>query len=211
MKYCSLILIFLLLSCGNKEDILLPKSNVTIISDVKDHSPIYIFFRTNGKDTLAEVNRKNSIISTNWILNIDKRLPLRLVIPEIMKLQEKKRSEVAHKNELAENYYSYADSIGKNLAFLPFTKVYYKMEKPESDGFAFVFYFKKASDLVLINNTKIKKEDISNYLSSFNFAVNPKILLVFENNLSFEEYLQTKILIRELDTFNKDVPEEFIY
>jgi hypothetical protein len=211
MKYCSLILVFMLLSCGNKEDILLPKSNVTIVSDVKDHSPIYIFFRTKGKDTLAEVNRKNSIISTNWILNIDKRLPLRLVIPEVMKLQEKKRSEVAHKNELAENYYSYADSIGKNMAFLPFTKVYYKMEKPKSGGFAFVFYFKKASDLVLINNIKIKKEDLSNYLSSFNFAVNPKILLVFENNLSFEEYLQTKIMIRELDTFNKDVPEEFVY
>jgi hypothetical protein len=211
MKYFSLIIFFVLLSCGNKEDILLPKSNVTIVSDVVDHSPIYIFFRTKGKDTLAEVNRKNSIISTNWILNIDKRLPLRLVIPEVMKLQEKKRNEVAHKNDKAENYYSYADSIGKNMAFLPFTKVYYKMGKPESGGFAFVFYFKKGSDLVLVNNNKIKKDDVSNYLSSFNFAVNPKILLVFENNLSFEEYLQTKILIKELDKFNKEVPKEFVY
>ena len=67
------------------------------VSNVVDHSPIYVFFRTKGKDTLAEVNRKNSIISTNWILNIDKRLPLRLVIPEVMKLQEKKRNEVPHK------------------------------------------------------------------------------------------------------------------
>ena len=211
MKYFCLVILFVLFSCGDKEDILLPKSNVTIVSNVVDHSPIYIFFRTKGKDTLAEVNRKNSIISTNWILNIDKRLPLRLVIPEVMKLQEKKRAEVAHKNEKAGNYYSYADSIGKNMAFLPFTKVFYKMEKPKSGGFAFVFYFKKGSDLVLINNIKIKKDDLSNYLSSFNFAVNPKILLVFENNLSFEEYLQTKIRIRELDTFNKDIPEEFIY
>src|SRR3954470_13744549 len=137
MKYYSLIIFLLLLSCGNKEDILLPKSNVTIVSNVEDHAPIYIFFRTKGKDTLAEVNRKNSIISTNWIFNIDKRLPLKLVIPEVMKLQEKKRGESAHKNEKAENYYSYADSIGKNLAFLPFTKVYYKMEKPSSGGFIF--------------------------------------------------------------------------
>jgi hypothetical protein len=60
-------------------------------------SPIYIFLEQR-KDTLAEVNRKNSIISTNWILNVDKRLPLRLVIPEIMKLQQKKREEKkAHK------------------------------------------------------------------------------------------------------------------
>ena len=211
MKYFSLVILFVLFSCGNKEDILLPKSNVTIVSDVKDHSPIYIFFRTKGKDTLAEVNRKSSIISTNWILNIDKRLPLRLVIPEVMKLQEKKRNEVAHKNELAENYYSYADSIGKNLAFLPFTKVYYKTGKPKSGGIAFVFYFKKGSDLVLINNIKIKKIEVLNYLYSFNFAINPKIVLLFDKNISFEEYLQIKILIRELDTFNKEVPEEFIY
>ena len=93
----------MLLYCGNKEYILLPKSNLTIVSDVKYHSPIYIFFRNKGKDTLAEVNRKNPIITTIWILNIDRRLPLRLVIPEVMKLQEKKRSEIAHKNELAEN------------------------------------------------------------------------------------------------------------
>ena len=124
MKYLSLIVVYLLISCGNKETILLPKSNKTIVSDVQDHSPIYVFFRTKDKDTLAEVNRKNSIITTNWILNIDKRLPLRIVIPEVMKLQEKKRKEKAHKNEKAENYYSYADSIGKNMAFIPFTNVY---------------------------------------------------------------------------------------
>lgn len=209
MKYFSLIILFLMLSCGNKEAILLPKSNVTVVSNVVDHSPIYIFFRTKGKDTLAEVNRKNSIISTNWILNIDKRLPLRLVIPEVMKLQEKKRSEVAHKNELAENYYSYADSIGKNMAFLPFTKVFYKMGKPLNGGY--IFYFKKESDLVLVDNIEIKKSDVLNYLYSFNFEVNTKILLLFDKNMSFEEYLQTKILIRELDKFNKEVPKEFIY
>ena len=41
MKFFSEAILFMLLFCGNKEDILLPKSNVTI---VKDHSPI--FFRS---------------------------------------------------------------------------------------------------------------------------------------------------------------------
>lgn len=216
MKYCSLILVFLFLSCGNKEAILLPKSNVTIVSNVVDHSPIYIFFRTKGKDTLAEVNRKNSIISTNWILNIDKRLPLRLVIPEVMKLQEKKRNAVAHKNELAENYYSYADSIGKNLAFLPFTKVYYKMEKPKSGGF--LIYFKKGNDIVLVNKNQLKKDEvldyvhsriINNYKKDPNFQ--PQIRLFFDKNRSFQEYIQNKILIQKLYSYNDEVPKEFIY
>jgi hypothetical protein len=204
MKYCSLILVFLLLSCGNKEDILLPKSNVTIVSDVVDHSPIYIFFRTKGKDTLAEVNRKNSIISTNWILNIDKRLPLRLVIPEVMKLQEKKRSEVAHKNELAENYYSYADSIGKNMAFLPFTKVYYKMEKPKS---SFVVFFSNKNE-IFVDGTIGTREELKHFLKSLPKDGLKMIRFRFDANMSYGTYIQNEIFIQSLKIENK---EEFIF
>lgn len=194
MKYFSLAILFMLFSCGNKEDILLPKSNVTKVSDVKDHSPIYIFFRTKGKDTLAEVNRKNSIITTNWILHIDKRLPLRLVIPEVMKLQEKKRNEVAHKNELAENYYSYADSIHKNMAFLPFTKVYYKMEKPK---FGIIVFFDK-TNTVLVNNVAVKKEELQNYLNALPSDKPNKFIFCFAKDLSYRNYVQYKIFIQSL-------------
>lgn len=195
MKYFSLAILFMLFSCGNQEDILLPKSNVTLVSDVKDHSPIYIFFRTKGKDTLAEVNRKNSIITTNWILNIDKRLPLRLVIPEVMKLQEKKRSEVAHKNELAENYYSYADSIGKNMAFLPFTKVYYKMEKPK---FGIIVFFDK-TNTISVNNVAVKKEELQNYLDNLPSDKPNKFVFCFAKDLSYGSYIQDKIFIQSLN------------
>lgn len=215
MKYFSLIILFLMLSCGNKEDILLPKSNVTLVSNVVDHSPIYIFFRTKGKDTLAEVNRKNSIISTNWILNIDKRLPLRLVIPEVMKLQEKKRSEVAHKNELAENYYSYADSIGKNMAFLPFTKVVYKMEKPFS---MYSFLRFKKNGMIQFYETKeydFPKEKLQDFLNNLFIEHESEIIFSFDKNLSFEEYIQNKILIEKLVIKKKGIwinPNiEFIY
>lgn len=209
MKYFSVVILFVLLSCGNKEDILLPKSNVTIVSNVVDHSPIYIFFRTKGKDTLAEVNRKNSIISTNWILNIDKRLPLRLVIPEVMKLQEKKRAEVAHKNELAENYYSYADSIGKNMAFLPFTKVYYKMGNAK--GKVIVFHFKKGSDIVLLRGSEVKKKDLVKTFYRVQYEVIPQVAFLFDKNMSYQEYIQTKILLGNFKAYAvDDFPIEFI-
>ena len=113
MKYTYLLLILVLFSCGKKESVLLPKSNRTIVAKVQDYSPIYLFFKTNGNDTLVEVNRKNAISSTNWIFHIDKRLPLRLVVPEIIKLQAKKEGS-AHKSETSENYYSYSDSLHKN-------------------------------------------------------------------------------------------------
>lgn len=209
MKYFCLVILFVLFSCGDKEDILLPKSNVTIVSNVVDHSPIYIFFRTKGKDTLAEVNRKNSIISTNWILNIDKRLPLRLVIPEVMKLQEKKRAEVAHKNELAENYYSYADSIGKNMAFLPFTKVYYKMGNAK--GKVIVFHFKKGSDTVLLRGSEVKKKDLVKTFYRVQYEVIPQVAFLFDKNMSYQEYIQTKILLGNFKGYAvDDFPIEFI-
>ncbi|MBC5842701.1 MAG: hypothetical protein K2Y30_03740 [Flavobacteriaceae bacterium] len=209
MKYYSLITLFILLSCGKKETVLLPKSNTTVVSDVVDHSPIYIFFRTEGKDTIADVNRKNSIISTNWILNIDRRLPLRLVIPEVMKLQQKKREEKAHKNENAENYYAYADSIGKNMAFIAFTDVFYSMQKPLSGSL--ILHFKKNSDAVVIHNQEIAKDRVVAYIESINYAIQPKIILLFDKNMSFDEYLQTKIIVKDLDTFTEEVPLECIY
>lgn len=211
MKYFSLILFLFLISCGNKEDILLPKSGTTVISDVEDHSPIYIFFRIKEKDTLAEVNRKNSIITTNWILNIDKRLPLKLVIPEVIKLQDKKRKDKAHQNEKAENYYSYADSIGKNMAFIPFTKVNYTIGKPKRNDF--VVSFKKANDLVWLNGRAVKKADLLQEIFSIQFINKPRIVIQFDKNMSYGEYIQNKILIRKFDLYsvNPIAPIEFIH
>jgi hypothetical protein len=204
MKYCSLILVFILVSCGNKEDILLPKSNVTIVSNVEDHSPIYIFFRTKGKDTLAEVNRKNSIISTNWILNIDRRLPLRIAIPEIMKLQQKKREEKAHKNERAENYYSYADSIHRSLAFIPFTNVYYKMEKPKS---SFVVFFTKKNE-IFVDGTLGSREELKQFLTNLPKDKLRFLRFCFDANISYGNYIQNEIFIQSLKIKNN---EEFIF
>ncbi|MBE8724106.1 hypothetical protein [Flavobacterium hungaricum] len=209
MKYLIILLTLLFFSCGKKEDVLLPKSNVSIVKDVQDLSPIYIFFKTEGKDTIADLNRKNSIISTNWILNIDKRLPLKLVIPEVIKLQEKKRGDSAHKNENAENYYSYADSVGKNLAFVPFTKVYYKLERPDKGNF--VVYFAKGKQQVFMGNKEIKISEILKYFYSIKFEKVPNLVFVFDKNMSYEEYIQYKILLQKEVTYNLDrLPVEFI-
>ncbi|MFE3867157.1 hypothetical protein ACFX5E_03600 [Flavobacterium sp. LS2P90] len=207
MKYFSLLVLFILVSCGNKEDILLPKSDTTVVKTVEDHSPIYIFFRTKGKDTLAEVNRKNEIISTNWIFNIDKRLPLRLVIPEVIKLQNKKREEKAHKNELAKNYYSYADTIGENLAFIPFTDVYYKLEKPNS---GIVVLFTK-NNKISVNNIAVKEEEFLEYLNNFSNNKPNRYVFCFDKNLSFGNYIQNKIFIEKIESKEVVVSEEFIF
>lgn len=210
MKYLFGLVLLFCFSCGNKEDILLPKADKTIVKEVVDLSPIYIFFRVNGKDTLAEVNRKNSIGTTNWVLNIDKRLPLRLVIPEVIKMLEKKRGDSTHKNETAENYYSYADSIGKNLAFLPFTKVQYKMEKP---AYGVIVFFDK-KNTISVNNAIVKREELQNYLNSLPSDKSNKFIFCFDKNLQYGTYIQSKIFIQTLKFSTPDLNltnVEFIY
>jgi hypothetical protein len=189
MKYISVLLFFVLFSCGNKETILLPKLDVTLIKDVQDYSPIYFFFKMKGKDTLVEVNRKNSISSTNWIFHIDKRLPLRLVVPEIIKLQAKKEGS-AHKSETSENYFSYSDSLHKNLAFMSFTKVKYQLTNPKSGA---IVYFPK-------NGFSLQKLK----------SISSKITLGFDKNLSYGDYLQYKITIQNLHLSNVS-QEEYVY
>lgn len=204
MKCLFGIVLLFFISCGNKEDILLPKADRTIVKEVVDLSPIYIFFRVKGKDTLTEVNRKNSIITTNWILNIDKRLPLRLVIPEVMKLQQRKREEKEHRNENALNYYSYADSIGKNLAFLPFTKVYYKMEKPK---LGCKVYFDK-NNKILVNDKVIAKNDLEKYIKQ-NCSDN-EVFYCFDKNMFFDNYISLKIFLRSIE-WKFISNQEFVY
>jgi hypothetical protein len=180
---------FVLFSCGKEETVLLPQSDVTIVKDVQDYSPIYLFFNTKGKDTLVEVNRKNSISSTNWIFHIDKRLPLRLVVPAIMKLQAKKEG-TAHKSETSKNYFSYSDSVHKNLAFISFSKMKYKLVNPKSDS---IVYFPKNYDAL---------QKLKNSLG--------RTSLGFDKNMNFEEYIQYKIAIQQFNLQN--VSEvEFIY
>jgi hypothetical protein len=208
MKYILFLIICFIFSCEAKKDVQLPKASISIVKDVQDHSPVYMFFKIEEKDTIAEVNRKNSIISTNWIFNIDKRLPLKLVIPEVLKLQEKKRGDSAHKNEKAQNYYSYADSIGKNLAFLPFTKVYYKMNTPK---FGVVVHFTKTNS-ILVNGISVQKVNLQNYLKELKSDKLNKVIFSFDKNMNFGNYVQNKILLGSLKFPDYNlINEEFIY
>ncbi|MBM6500066.1 hypothetical protein [Flavobacterium macrobrachii] len=207
-KIIVALLLVSLFSCGKKE-IQLPQLNETIIADVKDHSPIFMFFELNGKDTLIDVNRSNSISSTNWLFNIDKRLPLKLVIPEIQKLQAKKEKS-SHKKEGSENYFTYMDKEKKTLAFLPFTSVEYKLKSFDEKNLEFYLlknnFFRIGDDIKSID----KLNDFINKVSSENQS---RIIFSFDKQMSFEKYMDYKIIIKNLDISKKilTTDKEFIY
>lgn len=203
-KIVVIVVLISLFSCAEKE-VLLPQVEKTIVDKIEDHSPIYMFFKSEAKDTLIEVNRKNSISSTNWIFNIDKRLPLRLVIPEIMKLQAKKEGS-AHKNEASENYFSYSDSIHKQLAFISFTRVKFKLEQPKS---GVNIYFAK-SNRVFVNSTEVKKEDLVNYLEHLPTDKPLHYNFCFDKTADYGSFIKNMVFIQSLEIEMK-IMEFFIY
>ncbi|WP_353084373.1 hypothetical protein [Flavobacterium sp.] len=206
MKYfLGLLLVFGMLSCDGNKEVQLPKADKTIVADVQEHSPIYIFFKVEGKDTIAKVNRKNSISSTNWIFNIDKRLPLHLVVPELIKLQAKKDGSM-HKNEASKNYFSYANEVKKTMAFMPFTMVKFLMKKPKTGA---VVYFAK-NNKILVDDVAVQKDSLENYLDKLPLAKYHDINFCFDKNSTFDSYIKNQMIIRSMEIeFAK--PENFIF
>lgn len=202
-KILVLILAFALFSCNEKE-VLLPEVDTTIVEKVGNLSPIYIFLEVKGKDTVAELNRKNAISSTNFIFNIDKRLPLKLVLPEVIKAVAKKEAS-AHKDSTSQNYYSYSNIKKKQLAFVPFTKMNYKLEKPKSGS---VIYFSK--NQIVVDNVPFEKEKFENYIENLSVEDLYKCNFCFDKNDSYGNYIKNLVFIKSLD-IKRIHTEEYVY
>ena len=189
MKKIVFFFAFLSLFACQEKAVLLPQIDQTIQATVVDHSPIYMFFNKEKSDTLVAVNRKNSISSTNWIFNIDKRLPLRLVVPELQKLLAKKVGS-AHKSAASENYFSYSDSIHKQLAFLPITKMRFTLGKPK---FGVRVYF-DTNNQVFVNEVAVNNENFASYLAQFSNKPSLPLTFCFAKNSSYENFVKGLVL-----------------
>jgi hypothetical protein len=203
-----LVFLFLLSSCQNKE-VILPQANETVVADVKDYSPIYFFFKTEEKDTLIEVNSNKSISSTNWFFNIDKRLPLRKVILEIKKLQAKKTSSM-HKSVTSENYFTYTDTVKKTMAFFPFTKVNYKLEKPD---FNVIYFYLDRNDLVHFKDEVFSKNELQTFLDS-KLVPASRVVFAYDKGMSFGKYIQYQFFVKHLTApkgMSMNTKKEYIY
>lgn len=224
----KVLVLFVLLSFVScQKEVQLVQAVSTIDTMVVDHSPVYIFFEKKGKDTVAEVNRKNTIGTTNWIFNIDKRLPLKIVIPEIIKLQQKREGPQMHKNENAKNYYSYMDSVQKSLAFMSFKEIKYTYNSYFSsiyvkDNPDYHIHFQtftvnfKPNNKVSVDGNEVEMKELLAFLKEYtSFSSEDKRVLLylnFDERLTFDQYLskviELKILENELVSIS---PTHFIY
>lgn len=226
MRIVALLIVFVLTSCNFQEEILLPKADYSEVKTMKDHSPIYFFFRIKNNDTLVEVNKNNIIGTTNWIFNIDKRLPLKLVVPEIAKLQ-KKRSGASHKNENAGMYFSYSDSIGKNLAFSVFTTAQFAPKNTLSKKYIAQYqdFYKQYENVsivfgkknsIYLNDALVTDKQKINFMIDFILFTAQKgkvmIHLNFDESLLYNDYIKNKLAVKKILSENIQLaPMEFMF
>lgn len=231
MKKLLIVLsVIVLLGCSDKS-VLLPEIQNATITEITDVSPAYIFYDETKPDSL-ELNKGNLIISTNWLINVDKRLTLKQVIPSIIELQEKKRNS-SHKNESARNYYTCNDTSIKNLGFLDFTDVVYGISMDENfeptmpiaNAFPISVIIKSLDEIVIdsyfdsntvevnvlnttlisqINGIALDDPDHGGDFVSVKFS--------FNRNLSFQDYISIKSVLINFKMNNVVVENnEFIY
>lgn len=222
MKKFNLILYvsihaLVVISCVKDKHVQLPEISNAIITDVKDVSAAYLFYDPTLQDSI-ELNRKNLIGTTNWLINVDKRLTLSQAIPKIRYLQNKKRNAKMHKNENAKNFYTCHDTSINNLGFIEFTNTNYVLNediktnlKPDEE-IALSIRFKKNN--ITINNNVIRLDDVSETIKN-NVIISSRypfiIRLEFSNKLSFQEYITYKTMISSIDIYGATIsPNEYI-
>ena len=206
-KIVILLLSLLVLSCAKKE-LKVPTLAEKGIQEIHNHSQVWFFFEIKNNDTIANVNRKNTISTTHWIFNIDKRLPLKTIIPSIINLQDKHANSI-HSKEGMHNYFSYADTISDKLSFLEFDDVNYITDSILSKS-----YIKKYSDNyknynninvtfnpnnTWINDAKMEQDELKTTLLEFiDFSSEGKqtmLHLNFNEKLLYQDYLFYKTMI----------------
>jgi hypothetical protein len=211
MKKIAILCSFLfLVSCAHKE-IKLPTLAVKGLQELHDHSQVWMFFEIENKDTIANLNRKNTISSTHWIYNIDKRLPLKAIIPSIINLQDKHANGI-HSKEGMHDYFSYSDTISKKLSFFEFDKTIFKTDSILSKSFIKTKSetYKNYNNINLtfnpnntwINDAKMENGEFETTLLEFiDFSSEGRqtmLHLNFNQNLTYQGYLFYRTLLQTL-------------
>ena len=219
----NLLIVFCLLilfSCGKEKSVLLPEIQNARITEITDVSPAYLFYDETKPDSL-DLNQNNLIISTNWLVNVDRRLTLKQVIPSIIKLQDKKRNS-DHKNEKARNYYTCNDTSIKNLGFIDFTDVVYLRENEYGNTIEshiklyLLIVYEKNIDQIVSPNESVIVTDFSTFTERLKNIINSEedfnlLSLSFHQDISFQDYITIKSMLLNAEIENLKISNsEFI-
>jgi len=178
----------LFVSCQQKE-MKISRSDFSVVSEITDISPAYIIVNEKGNTEL----KKNSLIgNTHWVLSVDRDLSLKEIGPFLQELTQKKHKKGGMHEDSKDIYFVYSDTVHKQNAYvkLPFKTIDIGIPSlPNKDSIEY-------------NNIHVKSfanfnEQIDEYLRTG--IVPDKLHLVFDQNISTEEFLNILIKVHKLN------------
>ena len=224
-KYIYLLLFLLILNCNNERVLELPQIEKAEITEVLDVSPAYIFYDDTQPDSTL-FNRKNLIGTTNWLVNVDKRLTLRQAIPHLQYLQEKRKKASMHKNENAKNYFTCNDTSIGNLGFVEFTEVSYNVKDRDFDLYIsavkstihFKVNFKSKEQIYIKQMSPTPKQwsiefkDLKTFMANHSNNDSISMNCIYNKNLNFQDYISIKAELQNIESDKIIIDrKEFIY
>ncbi len=186
-----------------KKSVKLPLLNVPGIQDViYDNTQIWMFYDEETPTPSLSLNKHNKISGTHWIFNIDKRLPMHLVVPELKKLLDKRKKPGMHSvDKVLFNYFSYVDSVQDALSMVKFDAINYSSEVNEStnseDSTALIKDLKIDESDFSINDSLIKPDHLAGYFDK-QTANTIRIALSFDENITYARYVFVKAILANL-------------
>ena len=175
-KYIYLpLLIFILIGCVDKS-VSLPQVAISGKTEIQNHSQIWVFQDITKEGSIkAAVNKNNIISATNWIINIDKHLPMSEVIPVFQMIKAKRAKKSIHSVEGMKDYLSYSNTLDKNISVFSIDSIQFMLLSKEK--------------LAMLNQDKICENTIN--FSSNDIRVNNKKYTVSQWNKTILDSLKT--------------------
>ncbi|WP_347922507.1 hypothetical protein [Pontimicrobium sp. SW4] len=220
-KIITLFFTFCLLSSCNKRVVQLPETTNKDITEVVDVSPVYMFY--DEENDSIEFNRRNMISATNWLVNIDKRLTLKQILPHLQYLQEKRQGDEKHSFH---NYFTCNNIELKNLSFIEFTDIDFQINhtnklEPEfsSENYLGEVKFNSLGQIEIKsefeNHIEIEEYDFNSFFKLIDTLVESgklTIKLSFNSKLSFQDYISIKSKLLSVKSNGLEVlNQEIIY
>lgn len=202
---CSIILFFA--GCQKKE-VQLPLIDIPGISEIQNHSSIWVFMESKNGASIADLNKANKILNTHWIYNIDRRLPMKEVVPVLIAMQENKNKDSMHKKEGMKSYFSYADTKSSSISLLLFPQTNFITDTTTTNVMkefrenSCTASIELAGDDIKLNGKRQTLTDLVSNLKKEQQCTNEeklKVMLIFDEDTSYQNYLELKVYLHAND------------
>ncbi len=189
------VILFSFNSC-KKKNLELPIIPISGISGIMNFSEIWVFYNSTEEKRKAVINKNNTISTTNWIINIDKRLTMKEVVPILEMIKTKRAKKSIHSAEGALNYLSYANEKDKNISLFSNDSIQYMLL--DKSGFDELSYHYNADYILKLNELNFEINDTAYEYNKFNKelfdSLSPeKIHFFFHSNITYNRYLEIRI------------------